>query len=93
MLLLEKRCSSSWGGGGGGVGVSVPSAWLSSFSQVRDLLLTCLQQFLRQAAPAAEVCHSVLPDLCIDVWSFDVALADLFISQLGRPCGLLPEAS
>ena len=67
MLLLEQRCSSSWGGGGGGVGVSVPSAWLSSFSQVRDLLLTCLQQYLRQAVPAAEVCHSVLPDLCIDV--------------------------
>ena len=47
--------------------MSVTSAWLSSFCQVRDLLLTCLQQFLMQAAPAAEVCHSVLPDLCIDV--------------------------
>ena len=55
------------GGRGGGVCVSVTSAWLSSFCQVRDLLLTCLQQFLMQAAPAAEVCHSVLPDLCIDV--------------------------
>ena len=38
-----------------------------SFCQVQDLLLTCLQQFLKQAAPAAEVCHSVLTDLCIDV--------------------------
>ena len=36
-------------------------------AKVQDLLLTCLQQFLKQAAPAAEVCHSVLPDLCIDV--------------------------
>ena len=38
-----------------GFRVCVPSAWLSSFCKVQDLLLTCLQQFLKQAAPAAEV--------------------------------------
>ena len=47
------------------------------------LLLTCLQQFLEHAAPAAAVCFSVLPHLCIDIHSFHVALADIFISQLG----------
>ena len=44
-------------------------------------------EFLQQAAPAAAVCCSVLPDLYIDVQSFHVALADIFISQLGATFG------
>ena len=50
--------------------------------QVQDLLLACLQQFLEHAALAAAVCYSVLPNLCIDIQSFHVALADIFISLL-----------
>ena len=71
-------------GGGGGLSVSLclsPGSTL--LCQVQDLLLACLQQFLEHAAPAAAVCYSVLPHLCIDIQSFHIALADIFISQLG----------
>ena len=50
--------------------------------------LTCLQQFLQQAEPADAVCCAVLPDLCIDIQTFHVALVDIFISQLGATLGV-----
>ena len=77
------RCSWSWG-----VFLSVclpPCSPL--FCQVQDLLLTCLHQFLEQAAPADAVCCSVHPDLCFDTQIFHVALADILISQLGANLG------
>lgn len=79
---------------GGVCRVCVPSAWLSSFCQVQDqdLLLTCLQQRLEQAAPAVAVCCSTLPDLCIDVQSLHVALANIFISKLGVRLGSFAQS-
>ena len=81
-------------GGGGVCQVCVPSAWLSSFCQVQDqdLLLTCLQQRLEQTAPAVAVCCSILPDLCIDVQSLHVALANIFISKLGVRLGSFAQS-
>lgn len=42
-------------------------------------LLTYLQMFLEQTEPATTDCCGVFPDLCVDVQSFHVALADIFI--------------
>ena len=82
------------GEGGGVCRVCVPSAWLSSLCQVQDqdLLLTCLQQRLEQAAPAVAVCCSILPDLCIDVQNLHVALANIFISKLGVRLGSFAQS-
>ena len=49
-------------------------------------------EFLEQAAPAAAVCCSVLPDLYIDIQSFYVALADIFIYQLGASLGSFAQS-
>ena len=76
-------------GGGGGVRVCVPFAWLYSPLPGSGIFsLTCLQQFLQQAEPADAVCCAVLPDLCIDIQTFHVALVDIFISQLGATLGV-----
>ena len=79
------------GEGGGGVGfrVCVPFAWLYSPLPGSGIFsLTFLQQFLQQAEPADAVCCAVLPDLCIDIQTFYVALVDIFISQLGATLGV-----
>ena len=77
------------GGGGAGVRVCVPFAWLYSPLPGSGIFsLTCLQQFLQQAEPADAVCCAVLPDLCIDIQTFHVALVDIFISQLGATLGV-----
>ena len=77
------------GGEGAGVRVYVPFAWLYSPLPGSGIFsLTCLQQFLQQAEPADAVCCAVLPDLCIDIQTFHVALVDIFISQLGATLGV-----
>ena len=74
---------------GGGVRVCVPFAWLYSPLPGSGIFsLTCLQQFHQQAEPADAVCCAVLPDLCIDIQTFHVALVDIFISQLGATLGV-----
>ena len=76
-------------GGGAGVRVCVPFAWLYSPLPGSGIFsLTCLQQFLQRAEPADAVCCAVLPDLCIDIQTFHVALVDIFISQLGATLGV-----
>ena len=77
------------GEGGVGFRVCVPFAWLYSPLPGSGIFsLTCLQQFLQQAEPADAVCCAVLPDLCIDIQTFHVALVDIFISQLGATLGV-----
>ena len=87
--LLHKVLLKLILGGGGGVRVCVPFAWLYSPLPGSGIFsLTCLQQFLQQAEPADAVCCAVLPDLCIDIQTFHVALVDIFISQLGATLGV-----
>ena len=86
---VEVDLGGGGGGGGGGVRVCVPFAWLYSPLPGSGIFsLTCLQQFLQQAEPADAVCCAVLPDLCIDIQTFHVALVDIFISQLGATLGV-----
>ena len=51
--------------------------------QVLDLLLSHSPLFLENTVPSAAVSCCNLPALSVDVQSFHVMLADIFIAQLG----------
>ena len=62
--------------------VHLPSGSLV-LCQVLDLLLAHLQLLVKHTALSASVSCYVLPALRVDVQSFHVALADIFVAQLG----------
>ena len=51
--------------------------------QVLDLLFADPQLFPQHTAPSAAVSCCALPALSVDVQSFHIVLADIFIAQLG----------
>ena len=55
-------------------------------------LLQSMSNFLNKQRQLLRVCYSVLPDLYIHIQSFYVALADIFISQLGATLGSFAQS-
>ena len=53
------------------------------FGQVLNLLLSYFQLFLQHTSPSAAVSCCGLPALSANIQSFHVALADIFVAQLG----------